>query len=351
MDVTVEAPVARQIQSTDFYCGAACAAMLLGFLGREIAQSAAYDQIRAANLEPDNFYTDPQGLSRCLQSDLTAVDGASTFGNIAPPDAQTVLTALLSDLTVARSPVPVLVKGGAHWVLVDGLIVDQADGSSTIKMVLVVDPWPKAAARTLIPADVFCQQYLSPVRFGEHWLNTRVLLHRSTPSPDLRAAITRQPEIGGGAKIEDGTIAGHLAALGVGRVRALLAGGAALDPIDVTDLDGGPPYTIRALDATDNASLADTIAVAFDADTGRILEVAKAGSQFDFFGDDEALGLARARWPGEVTLDPGFFFFASRRLRSRFLVARRLHVDGAEMWLMPGGEISPTRDPPLRGGE
>ena len=74
------------------------------------------------------------------------------------------------------------------------------------------------------------------------------------------------------------------------------------------------------------------------------------------FSDSEALSLVRRQVSGPqvsdtVSVTPGYFFFESRQMRSRFFVARKILIGGVEHWLMPNGVLMADRDEPKEGGQ
>lgn len=351
MEITIEFPVVRQIQSTTFYCGAACVSMLINSLGRKVTQDAAYERIRSANAEPDSFYTDPQGFAACIDGVLTRAGNATNFDDETASDGSALLQDMLRVLSDAKVPIPLLVKEGAHWVLCDGALLDRDDqADDVIKTIMIVDPWPTATDRSVIPADVFLQDYLKPIRFGSKWKNRLAYITKQQTAIRRSMRVIKQPEVGGGGEIDDRSIAQRLATLGLRNVAPILAGGVDFEPKAVTDLSGGPDYVIRPLDATANAIFTDFILVAHDALTGRILEVTRLGLHLNYFTDAEAMAIIREKLGAGATLDPGWFFFSSRRLRGRFLVARRIRDAGETKWLMPDGEVSVDQDVAVRGG-
>jgi hypothetical protein len=347
MDTTVEAPVRRQVQSTNFYCGAACAVMLLSRKDQMLTQDAAYSLIRAGNTESSSFYTDPDGLEACLDGILSQIQ----FDDLSGEDKKIILQACLSVLTEDQRPVPILVKQGNHWVLIDGMIIEaMPNGVSKIKTVVVVDPWPEAPERSFIAVDVFQDEYLTSVKYGSKWKGKLVVVKQKDRPAGAEILTAEQTIMGGGGEVGDALIIKNLQAIGIAAIDTVIGGGLAFSTVRVHDLINETEYTISALDGSRNDKFSDFILVAADTD-GKILEAAKFSPRFNYFSDSEARALAVAQVSGEVSVDPDYFFFESRQLRSRFLVARRLLVDDVEHWLMPDGVLMAHRDEPKEGGQ
>src|ERR1700733_1791097 len=200
MDTEITVDVVRQVQSTKFYCGAACAVMVLSALNRKLTQDAAYELIRSKNAEADSFYPVPQGLAQCLDSVVQKANKLFDFEADVTSQPEDILTAVFHALSDMPLPVPVLVKGGAHWVIVSGVTAENEDSGTALKLVTIVDPWPGSLDRTIIPADVFQEQYLPGISFGTRWRDRRVAIARQGVARRSPVTATRQLELGGGGK-------------------------------------------------------------------------------------------------------------------------------------------------------
>jgi hypothetical protein len=352
MDTTVEAPVVRQVQSTDYYCGAACAVMMLTRKDRVLTQDAAYAFIRKGNAEPDSFYTDPVGFEACLDGILSGMQ----FEDIPSDDKNSIVGLCLSTLSNDKRPVPILVKQGNHWVLIDGMVSDMdSSGISSVKTVAVVDPWPQATNRSWIPADVFERDYLTPVKYGVKWKDKLVIVRQKGAAAPHATSAAEQIVMGGGAKVDEALVARHLEAVGLPQVKPAIGGGIEFTTVTVNDLTQKPQsqYTIFALDGSNSQIFKDFVLVAADSSDGRILEAAQFVPRFNYFSEPEARALVASQVSdaGTVSIDPDYFFFESRKLRSRLMVARRVTIGGVEHWLMPDGVLMPSRDEPVQGGQ
>jgi hypothetical protein len=147
MPVQEDLPVQYHQQDTNYYCGAACAQMVLA-------------QIGAGLLNQDDLYADNHSHSTTEGGWYTAPDGLTWTLNDRRPPAFTnyfVLFALANEDTISRKIVwtihhyqvaPVaMVFGSAHWIVVRGYDASAAptnagDVSYTITAFDVNNPWP-----------------------------------------------------------------------------------------------------------------------------------------------------------------------------------------------------------------
>ena len=151
MSVNENLTVAYHQQDTDYYCGAACAQMVL-------------DQIGAGLLDQDGLYTDNNGNSLLETGWYTAPDGLQwTLNNRKPSTSANyfALYALDNEDAISRKIVwtihhyhvaPVaLVYGAGHWIVVRGFDADDFpsgpdDGSYAITAFQIDNPWPPTPA-------------------------------------------------------------------------------------------------------------------------------------------------------------------------------------------------------------
>jgi hypothetical protein len=149
MAVTENLAVQYHQQDTDYYCGAACAQMVL-----------AQAEVGAGILDQDDLYADNHSHSTIEPSWYTGPDGLTWTMNDRRPPAFTnsfVLFALASEDAISRkicwtihhyrvAPIA-LVYGWAHWIVVRGYDASDAPNSSadtsyTITAFDVNNPWP-----------------------------------------------------------------------------------------------------------------------------------------------------------------------------------------------------------------
>jgi hypothetical protein len=149
MAVTENLAVQYHQQDTNYYCGAACAQMVL-----------AQAEVGAGILDQDDLYADNHSHSTIEPSWYTGPDGLTWTMNDRRPPAFTnsfVLFALSSEDAISRkicwtihhyrvAPIA-LVYGWAHWIVVRGYDASDAPNSSadtsyTITAFDVNNPWP-----------------------------------------------------------------------------------------------------------------------------------------------------------------------------------------------------------------
>lgn len=138
-------------QDTDYFCGAACAQMVL-------------DQVGAGLLDQANLYNDNNSHSNIEEGWYTAPDGLEWTMNNRKPATFTnpfVLFALDNEDAISRKIVwtihhyriaPIaMVLGSRHWIVIRGFDasanpMSAADNSYTINGFDVNDPWPATPA-------------------------------------------------------------------------------------------------------------------------------------------------------------------------------------------------------------
>ncbi|MFP3559502.1 hypothetical protein SB861_54240 [Paraburkholderia sp. SIMBA_049] len=149
MSVTKDLTVSYHQQDTDYYCGAACAQMVL-------------DSIGAGLLNQDDLYNDNHSHSTADTGWYSAPDGVLWTMNNRKPSSPTfnsyfVLDALDNEDSISRtiiwtiyhykvSPIA-LVYGWQHWVVVRGYTTsddptDSTDTSYSVTGLTINNPWP-----------------------------------------------------------------------------------------------------------------------------------------------------------------------------------------------------------------
>lgn len=155
MSVTEDLTIGYHQQDTDYYCGAACAQMVL-------------DSVGAGLLDQDDLYADNHGHSTTESGWATAPDGLLWTLNNRKPASPTfngyfVLDALDNEDAISRgivwtihhyrvSPVA-LVFGWAHWIVIRGYTASASptsfgDTSYSINGFMVNNPWPPVPSAT-----------------------------------------------------------------------------------------------------------------------------------------------------------------------------------------------------------
>jgi len=153
MPVSEDLSVAYHQQDTDYYCGAACAQMVL-------------DSIGTGLLNQDDLYSDNHTHSTTESGWYSAPDGVLWTMNALKPPSPTfnsyfVLDALDHEDSISRCIVwtihhykvaPIaMVYGSQHWIVVRGYTASAApsgfgDTSYTISGFVVNNPWPPTPA-------------------------------------------------------------------------------------------------------------------------------------------------------------------------------------------------------------
>lgn len=143
----IDLSVPHHQQDTHYYCGAACAQMVLDSIGTGIlGQDPLYTDARNHTAELSSWYNPPDGL-QWLMNDRrpTGFGGWFALYSLSTEDAQSrKLVWTLLHYQVA--PIA-LVYGGDHWLVVRGCDITAAPASSTdvgysITSFDVNNPWP-----------------------------------------------------------------------------------------------------------------------------------------------------------------------------------------------------------------
>lgn len=342
---TVECVVQRIQQSTDYYCGAACSAMVFSRFDMWVDQDRAYQAIRAGALEPNAWYSDPQGVASCLNAPQFEPDKIEfVIADFSTGDTDSILQRIYQSIAVTRMPCPVLVKAGMHWVIVDGVrCAPRDDGGVDVLGLFVTDPFRTEPERKLIPVDIVAEQYLTPIRYGVRWRGKLAMITDAAPAA---VKVSQRVQMGGGAgfvSASDSAIAG-LTFLGFSAV--LPTGGKAFEmsnePILVRSLDTGAEiYSLAPIDASGDPELARPLYVAIEKGANRFLEVCLNARSLSLLSDRATSDLLAERFPQahSIQVDADFYWKECRELRSRFAVVKRATVDGAPVYVLPGGEV------------
>ena len=127
-----------------------------------------------AAADQNQWFTDPKGLSDCLQSLSSApVDWIQCFNT--NPD--TVMQFILQSMDRTSFPFPVLVEDGTHWVLIVGWATDVKPTNTNtpqLQHIHIFDPQDKGTCHIHISANDWFSDYFSPVDFQSSWRNKYV---------------------------------------------------------------------------------------------------------------------------------------------------------------------------------
>jgi hypothetical protein len=131
-------------QDTSYYCGAACAQMVLHTLGQPlISQDDLYNDNHSHSIEPGSWSTPPDGL----QWTLNNLQSTKYFA-LDSLDSEDANSRMLCWTIHFWKVAPIaLVEDGNHWVVVHGYTASAAPSSSddlsyTISSFDINDPWP-----------------------------------------------------------------------------------------------------------------------------------------------------------------------------------------------------------------
>ena len=204
-------------QDTDYYCGAACAQMVLRAMGQPLqAQSDLYNDNHSHTVEASAWSTPPDGLCWTLNNRQAPKRFTLDCTDAEEPISRTICWAIHR---YQCAPIA-LVFGGNHWAVVRGYTADAApqssfDTSYTIASFDLNNPWPPVPAHPGPPphadgdvcgsggnrgiADInvaystWQADYLTPNTFGTRWLGRCVAVcdpdlpdEPKPPSPPVR---------------------------------------------------------------------------------------------------------------------------------------------------------------------
>ena len=193
-------------QDTDFYCGAACAQMVLHTMGKPLlAQQDLYNDNHNHTVEASAWSSPPDGLCWTMNNRQSSQHFTLDSTDTEDPISRTLCWAV-HHYQVA--PIA-LVFAGNHWVVVRGYTASAApaasfDTSYTISSLDLNNPWPAVPAPPGPPphtdgdvcgsggargvADInvsystWQTDYLTPNAFGTQWLGKYVAVCDPDPS-------------------------------------------------------------------------------------------------------------------------------------------------------------------------
>lgn len=349
--------VTRFPQQRAYYCGPASAQIFLSLTRFSIKspQSVAFDVIKRNNLEPDNWYSDPSGLSSYI-NDLLPNTKALRIRDVDTSQDQLQIALNQINYTISFLEIPciTLVLAGNHWIVVDGLRYEVSpNGTKDIVAFFIRDPWATSPDFSYVTISEFCQTRFLPNKIGEKWKDKYIILTQPTSEELLVTNPKNVIPLGGGAGRSPQDLALlNLELHGFENVKPIQGGGAPVfSPISVTGLDGATDYSIIPLDATQTREFQDFVYSAIELSTDTLLETARLSDVLQIFTNEEMLLRLEELFPGRsFQIEDGFFWKPCFELRSRLAVARRFRLEGESMFLLPDGSAAKVLSDFAKGG-
>jgi hypothetical protein len=272
--VNEELTVGYHQQDTNYYCGAACAQMVLHSVGQTlISQDQLYNDNHNHSVEPGSWSTPPDGL----QWTLNNLQSGKYFA-LDSLDSEDAISRMLCWTIHFWKVAPVaLVEGGNHWVVVHGYTASAAptfgaDPSYTISSFDINNPWPptptpppppphtdgdtcgSGGARGVSNVNVsytsWQTDYMTANVFGTQWLGKFVAV--CDPDPPLLAGDRAVPERGrlfDGDRLLVASEAGEVALVGIRQTG--LSERERWRPV-LHDVRSGDPILVQRLDRLDS---------------------------------------------------------------------------------------------------
>jgi hypothetical protein len=145
MSYSKDIPAPFHQQDTDYYCGAACAQMVLDCCGVGIKDQDILYNSNHTNTHYDIgvWATPPDGLTYTLNHQQSA----NFFCEESLATEDLISHKIADTIEMFPAPPVALVYGAMHWVVVKGMTVSQKpvnwyDNSFTISQFRIHDPWP-----------------------------------------------------------------------------------------------------------------------------------------------------------------------------------------------------------------
>ncbi|WP_310632613.1 hypothetical protein [Paraburkholderia sp.] len=344
-------PVQRLDQQTPYFCGAACAVMILRRYNVSTDQSSAYHVIHNdARFEIEKLYSDPKGMQEYLLEQLPAasyvpsINSGATFTE--------ALSCIFNGISFANAPCAVLVHDGNHWVVVDGArILVNGRGDSAIVGVFVQNPTTGSTPECYVEADEFKKIWLTPNQYGRTWLNKFVTVGSNTAEHGKPVNAISVVDLFAVKKNGlDETLAtddlikmalGNLLANGFSDANAISGGGADVtQPIPVYDESDNFSHWIVPVDLTQDKTFSDFCYCALNTGSGALLEVARMDAALNVLNDKEVTALLANQFSGQVIdVRPRFYWIRSAYVLSRFDVVRLATVSGKQVSVFKGGIV------------
>ncbi|HYW18882.1 MAG TPA: hypothetical protein VE956_06115 [Nodularia sp. (in: cyanobacteria)] len=345
--------VKRVEQQRSFYCGPASSEMFLSHFNVPSIQAVAYEEIQKFNVEPNDWYSDPDGLAKYVSASL-ADNIFQDIDDYVSGTFEQALNKLYYTIAFLKIPCITLVLEGGHWVVVDGIRFKQEPNKEPeIVGFYVRDPYPSSPDFSYVSLSEFSKSKFLPNKVGDKWKDKYVILSKQADQGLLGIkGKDIMPKAGGGAMDDPVEIAlQNLELQGFDKVAKVKGGGAAvLKPVEVEGLDGASSYTIVLLDATETPEFQDYIYVAIDKNKA-LLETTTQRNALQIYNDDEMKIHLEQLFPGKtIKIIKGCFWKPSFELRSRLAVARRFNLDEKDMFLLPNGTVAESLTGFTKGG-
>jgi hypothetical protein len=204
-----ELSVGYHQQDTDYYCGAACAQMVLHTVGQPLlSQDDLYNDNHGHSVEPASWSTPPDGL----QWTLNNRQSAGKYFALDSLESEDAISRMLCWTIHYWRVAPIaLVQAGNHWVVVHGYTASAAPNSSgdlsyTISSFDIRNPWPPTPTPGPPPphsdgdvcgsggdrgvADInvsyanWQTDYMTANTYGNQWLGKYVAVCDPSPPPN-----------------------------------------------------------------------------------------------------------------------------------------------------------------------
>jgi hypothetical protein len=147
MAITEDLSVGYHQQDTDYYCGAACAQMVLESIGTGVLdQDSLYQDNNSHSTAESGWYSGPDGLTWTLNNRKPA-----SFGNyfvlFTPTNEDSISRKIVWTIHHYQVAPVAMVYHSAHWLVVRGYTASAApsnfaDTSYSISGFMVNNPWP-----------------------------------------------------------------------------------------------------------------------------------------------------------------------------------------------------------------
>lgn len=249
------------------YCAPACIQMALKAFGVNRSQAEIWNATRAL-LAPQSvgvWYTDPQAVGSYLAS-VPEVSSTVAPDDIAAEQFTFALNRIVRTIVRYRTPVPMLVWSGGHWVTAAGAQVDFEDASrerGSVSGLWIADPSRGEQGITFKPLNqYFRERYFTPSRIPRDtlWKERLVIVGETNDSVDGGFQIVERPSGGGGVVSRDDVtdvVLGELGFYGIGTADRILGGGVAMsEPLTVNVIGTDDEYFIAPIALNDRIAWA-----------------------------------------------------------------------------------------------
>ena len=337
--------VSRVDQRKKWFCGAACAEMILEHFGLEIDQAEAYSQIHDRDrFQTERLYSDPQGLVEYINNQNDQTEMVDVVDITSEEDSE-VIDDIFRVLMTNRTPAALLALGGDHWVVIDGVrYQDSLDGRRNYAGFYIQNPWKGSTPDLWVEIEEFGKRWIQPNKFGERWLGKLVLI----ANPDGRRRLVNNrfvdlQRLPGSAVLDDpeSSTLSLVQELGFQQFGPIAGGGAVvLEPLQVLNEDDSTSFHLVPLDAVANREFGDFVYVAVDDDSQKVLEISRLSEQLDIPTDEEALQGAQQVFPdANLVVEPEVYWRTRLGAVSRTDVYRKINVDGVTFYMLRDGTL------------